>query len=388
MSVGDPALLAFLGLPSDGSTTVTESTALTLSAVYRAVSLVAGSIGSLPLRTLTETDGQKVRAKSFLDSPGGRDRRFTASEWKQLVATHLLLHGNAFLQHVYNGAGALVALYPVHPLSVEVEWDDRRPGGKKFTIHLEDGKNVVLDSTSMTQVMGLSLDGLRGLSCIEKARVSLSTGISGDRQAGRMFSSGLSISGFITPDAAESDLEGDEPEVIKTAVNKAFTGTKNAGSVAVLSKALKFHPMTLTAADAQFIESRAFSVEEVSRWFGVPPHLLSQVEKQTSWGSGVAEQNRGLARYTLTNLTTPIQERLTLLLPLGKTAEFDYTAFIKPAPEDEIALILSEVNGGLITPNEGRRIRNLPPIPGGDTLRLPAGMGPAGSPPKTEGEAE
>jgi len=387
VSIADPVLLAMLGHASDGSAVVSESTALTLSAVFRAVSLVSGSIASLPLRTLTETDGQKVRAKSFLDSPGGRDRRFTASEWKQLVTVHLLLHGNAFLQHIYNGAGQIVALYPIHPLSVDVEWDSKRPGGKKFTVHLENGKKVELDSTGLTQIMGLSLDGLRGLSCIAQARMSLSTAISGDRQAGRQFSSGASIAGFVTPKNAESELEGDEPATVKSAVNKAFTGPENAGSIAVLSKSLEFHAMTLSAADAQFIESRTFSIDEVGRWFGVPPHLLGLTEKSTSWGQGIAEQNRGLARYTLTSWTTPIQERLTLLLPTGKTAEFDYTSFVKPSPEDEIQLLLNEVNGGLITPNEARRIRNLPPIPGGDVLRLPAGMGPAGSPPNSEGNA-
>jgi HK97 family phage portal protein len=387
-SVGsvDPAVLALFGLPSDGTTVVSESTALTLSAVWRAVSLVAGSIASLPLRTLVETDGQKIRSKSFLDSPGGRDGRYTASEWKQLVAVHLLLHGNAFLHHIRNGAGQIVALYPIHPLSVDVEWAPKRPGGKLFTVHLEDGKDVELDSTSLTQIMGLSLDGLRGLSCIAQARTSLSTGISGDKLAGRQFSSGASISGFVSPRDSEADLVDDEPDIVRKAINKSWTGVDNAGQIAVLSKALTFHAMQLSAADAQFIESRSFSIDEVGRWFGVPPHLLGLTEKSTSWGQGIAEQNRGMARYTLSSWTGPIQERLTLLLSAGKTAEFDFSSFIKPSPEDEIKLILLEVNGGLITPNEGRRIRNLKPVPGGDTLRLPAGMGDGESPPDTEGE--
>ncbi|MDM4723405.1 phage portal protein [Micromonospora sp. WMMA1363] len=57
-------------------------------------------------------------------------------------------------------------------------------------------------------------------------------------------------------------------------------------SIAVVNRRLKFSPWTMSATDAQFLQSRQFSVEEVARWFGVPPHLLMQTERQTSWGRG------------------------------------------------------------------------------------------------------
>jgi hypothetical protein len=93
-----------------------------------------------------------------------------------------------------------------------------------------------------------------------------------------------------------------------------------------------------------------------------------QTEKQTSWGTGVQEQNRGLARYTLEPWTTRIQERLSRLLTGGKKCEFDYSAFVQPDPETEIGLLIDQVDAGLLTINEARKIRNLPPLPGGDAI--------------------
>jgi HK97 family phage portal protein len=385
VSIADPVLAMMLGYtPADG-VTVSESTALTLSAVFRAVSLVSGSIASLPLRTLEETtEGQKERVTSFLDTPGGKDKRLTAFEWKELVMVHLLLHGNAYLQHIYNGAGALVALNPIHPACVVPYWDDARPGGKRFVVTITktgspathgSSETVELDADTMTQIMGVSLDGLKGLSAIALARLSLGTGLAGDKAANRQFSNGAMISGLVTPDGDE-DMTEPEAQIVKESINRKMTGVENAGDIAVMNKRLKFQAWQLSAADAQFLESRTFQIDEVGRWFGVPPHLLGLTEKATSWGQGIAEQNRGLARYTMTPWTSRIDERMTLLLPVGRSAEFDYSAFVKPSPEDEINLLIAQVNSGLLTLNEARGIRNMPSLEGGDIPRFPAGSVP------------
>lgn len=102
----------------------------------------------------------------------------------------------------------------------------------------------------------------------------------------------------------------------------------------------------------------------------MPPHLLGQTEKQTSFGAGLTEQNRGLARYTLIPYTSRIEQRLSRLLPEGLKAEFDYSALVKPSPEDEITLLIAQVDGSILTVNEARKIRNLPPIEGGDVVKV------------------
>lgn len=377
-SIADPSLALLFGYTPVDGVTVSESTALTLSAVFRAVSLISGSIASLPLRTLEESeDGTKQRVPSFLDFPGGRDR-LTPFEFKELVLVHLLLHGNAYLQHIYNGAGALTALHPIHPSQVTPEWDESRPGGKVFKVRTNsNGQNQTLefDASSMTQIMGVSLDGLTGLSPIAAARLSLGTSLSGDKAANRMFRNGAMVSGLVTPGDGE-DLTEPEALTVKESINRNILGAENAGDIAVINRKLNFQQWQMSAEDAQFLQSRTFQVDEVGRWFGLPPHLLGLTEKSTSWGQGIAEQNRGLSRYTLTPWTERINERLTRLLPPARTAEFDYSAFVKPSPEDEIKLLIDQVNSGLLTLNEARKIRNMPPVTGGDVTRLPPGSLP------------
>lgn len=362
-----------LGIGGPGFTpAVGEHSALGISALYRAVSLIAGIVGALPLRTLAPTkDGMQQRTGSFLDNPG-LDAQ-TPYEWKELCAVHLLLHGNAYAQHVYNAAGALAGLNLIHPLAVTVTPDEDAVGGKTFEIQLNDGTKKTFDALTLTHIPGLSLDGVKGAAPITLARLGLGTALAADRAANKQFANGAMISGLITP-ADDEDLTSDEARTIKETVQAAMTGVENAGDVAVINRKLSFTPWSLAPNDAQFMESRKFQIDEIGRWYGVPPHLLGQVDKTTSWGQGISEQNRGLARYTLTPWTSRIEQRLSRLVAGSKKVEFDYSALLAPSPEEEITLILEQVNGGLITPNEGRRIRNLPKIKGGDTLRIPAGM--------------
>jgi hypothetical protein len=94
----------------------------------------------------------------------------------------------------------------------------------------------------------------------------------------------------------------------------------------------------------------------------VPPHLAGLTEKATSWGTGIESQNLGLARYTLTPWTSRVEQKLSRLLSASRHVEFDYTSLLKPSPEDEIKLLIAQVQAGLLTPDEARSIRNMPPL--------------------------
>jgi HK97 family phage portal protein len=234
---------------------------------------------------------------------------------------------------------------------------------KYFVIRLAGGESLTLTEADLTHIPALSTDGVRGLSPIEVHRQAIGTGIAGDRATARMFGSGLLLAGLVSGDEGLAQLKA------------KMSGVSHAGDIAFINAQLKFTPWSIPPADAQFIESRVHQVEEVARIFGVPPHLLGQTEKQTSWGTGVAEQNRGLARYTLMPWTTRIEQRLSRLLSRPTIAEFDYSGLLQPAPEVEIPLLISQVQAGVLTVDEFRRIRNMPPLPAG---AVPATAAPAG----------
>ncbi len=383
-SISDPALAAAFGISTANYSgqTVSESSALTLSAVFRATSLVAGALAGLPLQTLqTGDEGTSVPVGSFLDNPAGPDRQ-TPFEWCELCGVHLLMQGDIFLQHIYTRGGAICGLNPVHPLAVQVEPDESVVGGKRMRVDLGAGVPTgerfrEFDALDMTHIVGLSLDGVRGVSPITLARNGIGTGLAADKAAAKMFKQGALISGMVTP---EEDVDEDDAEAIKEQIQARVLGVDRAGDVAIINRRLKFTPWSLSAEDAQFLQSRVFQVEEIARWFGVPPHLLGLTEKSTSWGQGIAEQNRGLARYTLTPHTNRIEQRLSRLVPSNRRVEFDFTEFTAASPEDDIGLLIDQVNAGLMTPNEARARLNRPPVAGGNVLRTPAGAAPAPTP--------
>lgn len=365
-SISDPVLAQYfsVGPGSYAGVSVNEQSALGLSAVWRAVSLVSQTIASLPLRSLRDSeDGTRQRVSSFLDEPATVEG-MTQFEWVETIVLYLLLHGAAPLLHIYNGGGGLAGAQPLHPLCVSPEWEldanRRRTGRKVFEVSLDDGTKRTFTQDELTYIPGPSLDGLRGLSVISIARNSLGTAIAGDRAAARQFGNGAMIAGLVTP---EEDVTEAEAKLIKEGLDAKIAGVDNAAQVAVINRKLKFQPWTMSNEDAQFLESRMFSVEEVARWFGVPPHLLMQTDKQTSWGTGVAEQNRGLARTVLAPWCNRIEQRLSRLLRGSAFVEFDLTGLERGNPEGEIDLLIRQVEAGLLTRDEARAIRNLPPLP-------------------------
>lgn len=364
--MADPALAQFFmtGVPNFAGVSVNEYSALGLSAVWRSVSLISGTLASLPLRSLRETEGRTQQVPSFIDTPGGPGPdALTPFEWKEQVFAHLTIHGNAYLAHVYNGGGALVGLLPFHPLAVCPEWEldesGKLTGRKLYKVSQIDGRTVTFDSSQMTQVMGLTLDGLKGLSVITIARNSLGTAIAGDQAAANLFGNGPLIAGMVTP---EDDITEDDAKQIKADLNAKMTGTENAGSLAVINRKLKFTQWQTSNADAQFLESRQYSVEDVARWWGLPLHLLARSGAVSNWGTGVEEQNTALGRSVLLPWAQRVDQRLSRLLPRGQYAEFDFAGLERANPEDEIRLLLEQVAGGLLTVDEARAIRNLPPL--------------------------
>lgn len=382
ISIADPVLAAYFGVPANyAGVQVGEGSVLGISAFWRAVMLIAGTIAGLPLKTYRDTAaGERERVRTWLDNPGGV-QDMSPHEWKETTLLHLLLHGNGYLAHIFNQGGQVIGAVPVHPLAVQPEWEINergyKTGRKLFRAVLDDGSQRTFTQASMTQIMGPSLDGLRGLSVIGVARNSLGTTIAADRAAARMFGNGALISGLVTP---EEDVTEPEAKEIKAGLDQKLAGWENAGSIAFVNRKLNFTPWTMSAEDAQFLQSRQFQIEEIARWTGVQPHLLMQTEKQTSWGTGVEVQERGLSRFTLASWTSRIEQRLTRLLSGPVFVEFDFAGLEKPTPEQEIELLIKQVDAGLLTPNEARKIRNLPPVDGGDQLRSAQAPPPAPNP--------
>lgn len=355
LSIGDPALAEYLGIGtgSYAGVSVSEASSLQLSAVWRSVSLIAGTIAGLPLKTYRRTGDGRERVPSFLDQPHPDMTQF---EWTETVIAQALLWGNDYLLHIFGGAGQIVGLAPLNPGRVAVRVD--RELGKMFKVRQVDGGVRDFTGAELTHVPGLNYDGLIGLSPIGVARNSLGTAMASDKAAGRMFKNGLLLGGILSMKEAAT----------KTQVGKVLSGLKkksgadSAGDVAFVPAAVDFKPWTMNPVDAQFLESRHFGIEEIARWFGVPRELLSE-SGASSWGTGILEIVRGFQRFTLMTWTSRLEQRLSLLLPKNQFCEFDYAGLLQGSPQEEIELLIRQIESGLLTVDEARAVRNLGPKP-------------------------
>lgn len=374
---------------------VNEDTAMSLSGVYRGVLTIANAIAGLPLktyRTYTDDDGaeQRERIASIFDEPAGSPALIpeaqTPFEWAQTNFLHLILQGEAPMLHRYNEAGALVGLEAIHPLALSIARAPRDqsgpgkayPDGKVYSVSVYAGPNgetkqEKLGSDKITVVYGPMTNGLRGMSFLSFGRNSLGISLAGEKAAAKAFKNGAMLPGVLRPAAAEN-LSIKDIEAIKADLDVHLFGTDNAGSVPIVNKVVEFVPWAMTLADAQFIESRQFQLEEQCRWVGVPPHLVYDLSKSTSWGTGIAEQNKNLSQYVLRGHSMPFEQRCSRLLANPRFVEFDYAGLEAGSARDVSTLLLAEVNGGIRLPNEARRILNLPPVEGGDSLRVPSGV--------------
>lgn len=371
LSVSDPAFAEYFGLTTSvAGVCVTEATALSSTAFYRGVMLLAGTIAGLPLKTYRDADGERLVVGSFLDNPAGPDS-FTPFEWTEIVVIHLQVHGDVFLLHRYNEGGALIGLTPIHPLCVSVQWDAEMPGGKRYTVSYADGTQVAYSMLDLTHIMGPTVDGLRGISPITAARRAIGTAVAGDDAAAKLFANGALLSGLVTPD---EDMPEDEAQAIAATFREKAAGLTNAGGIGFVNRSLKFTPWTMSAVDAQFLESRSFQVAEVARFLGIPRVLLNE-DGASTWGSGISELLRGLTRFTLDPILSRVEARLSTLLPRPRFVEFERKGLLQGTPAEEIDLIIKQLDAGLLTIDEARALLNRPALatPVADPAADPAG---------------
>jgi HK97 family phage portal protein len=358
------------GTPTVSGVTVNEKTALNLIAVYRCVELIAGTCAALPLKAFRKGTRQRV------DSPVLEDPHpdLTAFETWEIGYAALLLWGNAYFRKLRDGTGRIRYLWPIHPGRVDPQFIDptaSNPGGKVFAITDRNGVKQPYTSFEILQIPGLGYDGLKGLSRIQLAKQGLSVSLAAEEYAARFFGSGTHLSGIITSDA---NVDEDTSERIKKRWKEKVGGLKKAHDIAVLGGGAKFIPISIPAKDAELLASREFGTTEIARLFGLPPYAIGDVEKSTSWGTGIEQQKIGLVQFTLQpSYLTRVEQRLTkeVLLNPGIYAEYTIEGLLRGDAKARAGFYEAMVRIRAMNPNEVRARENLEPYDGGDEFINP-----------------
>ncbi|PQQ65512.1 phage portal protein [Acetivibrio saccincola] len=316
----------FFGSTSSGKA-VNERTAMQTMAVYACVRILAEAIAGLPLHIYRyKKDGGKEKALThplyylLHDEP---NPEMTSFVFRETLMSHLLLWGNAYAQIIRDGAGRVLALYPLLPSKMTV---DRAPNGELYYTYRRDSEEsrtnskaglVYLRSDEVLHIPGLGFDGLVGYSPIAMAKNAIGMAIACEEYDASFFANGANPGGVLEHPGVLKD-----PAKVRESWNAVYQGSANAHRIAVLEEGMKFQQIGIPPEQAQFLETRKFQINEIARIFRVPPHMVGDLEKSSF--SNIEQQSLEFVKYTLDPWVVRWEQALqkALLLPSEKRKYF------------------------------------------------------------------
>lgn len=279
------------GSPSATGKLINPETAMRIVAVYACIRLISGTFASLPAITYRRLSRGKERAPNHPLYPVLHDianPEMTSVELFETMQAHLLLFGHAYAEVVRNGAGQVKALWPLTPNRVKVERNKRNE--IVYVVDLPDG-----GTARIAQYRMLHIKALLGLSPISQAREALGLSMSAEEFGARFFANDSRPGGVLRTDKTLGD---DAAKRLKAGWEAAHSGLHNTHRVAILEEGLQWQQIGIPPQDAQFLETRKFQIAEIARLFSVPPHMIGDLDRSTSWGSGIEQQQIMFLQYT------------------------------------------------------------------------------------------
>jgi HK97 family phage portal protein len=337
---------------------VTEGTALQVAAVYGSCGVISDAVSTLPIDLLTSPDPtkrQRLAASQLLTQPYAE---ISTIDWLVQYVMSLALRGN-FYGHIISRDRNLYAtqIKPVHPDNVTV----RRALDGQIEYRFN---NQAVPREDVLHIRYMSVAGsLQGLNPIEYLRNSIGLAHAADSYGGAFFANSALPSGVIS---VADELEEDETLALARSWSNAHQGIGKAQLPAVLTGGATFQPISITPEDAQFLQSRQFSQGEISGMiFRVPPHMIGIVDRSTSWGTGIEQQERGFIANTLAGYLFRLETQLTALHPPGQYVRFDLKARERGDKLQRYQAYALGINGSFLCPDDARAEEGLPPVPGG-----------------------
>ena len=366
--------------------TVTERSALQMTAVYSCVRILAEAVAGLPLHLYRYTDdGGKEKAidhplyRILHDEPNSEMSSFV---FRETLMTHLLLWGNCYAQIIRNGKNEIVGLYPLTPNRVTVHRDENGQLYYLYTRGADDVTNtknmtVKLGPSEVLHIPGLGFDGLVGYSPIAMAKNAIGLAIATEEYGAKFFANGAAPSGVL-----EHPGTIKEPGKVREAWQSQFGGSANSNKIAVLEEGMKYTPISISPEQAQFLETRKFQINEIARIFRVPPHMVGDLEKSSF--SNIEQQSLEFVKYTLDPWVVRWEQTLArTLFTVEEKKKYFFRFNVEGLLRGDY---VSRMNGyatarqnGWMSANDIRELENLDRIPtdeGGDMYLVNGNMLP------------
>lgn len=366
----------FFTSAASSGVSVTAESAKRVSAVFACVRLIGGSVSLLPCHVYTrDAKGDRARADHpawWLLNESPYATLTSASFWEFNIA-NMLLRGGGINQIMRDRNGNPIGFMPIPRECVRIEY--KKDLGQ-LVYFINDGvKTYGLFQDDVLHFPGCNFNGIDGESVIQYAgKQAIGTALAADQFSGEFFANGAVPSTVITyPQGIGPTKE--QQDQLREQFAERHVGNGNRHKPLLLVNGGEVKPVTLTAEDAQLLETRKFQVVEIARAFGVPPHMIGETSASTSWGTGIEQMSIGYVRYTLGPHLVRIEQELNRKLwprSYKYFVEFNRDGLLAGDSKTETEVLSKSLGGpgsqGWMTINEVRKIKNLPPIEGGDKI--------------------
>lgn len=384
LGLNDQALLEFLGIQL-GEVSVRGKNALKEATVFGCIKILADAIGKLPLKVYQEDEkGIKKATNHPLYSllKLRPNPYMSTSDFFRCVETQRNLPmGNAYVNIEFDSKGKIIGLWPIDAENVQVWVDDVGLFNSKnrlwYVVNVGGEQRKLLPDQILHFKSSVTLDGIVGISPMEYLRYLVENAASATRFINNFFKQGLQTKGIIQ---YVGDLNEEAKKRFREKFEEMSSGLKNSHRIALMPVGYEFKPLSLTMADAQFIENNDLTIRQIAAAFGIKMHQLGDLSRATH--TNIEEQQRQFYVDTLQPILTIYEQELTYKLFLqseidkGYYCRFNVDTILRSDPKTRFETYRTAIQGGIMTPNEARAKEELPALPGGDRLLVNGNMMP------------
>lgn len=360
---------------------VNSESALRYAAFFACIKVLAEDVGKLPVKLYKERpdrgrDVAKNHKVHRLISRRPNDF-MTASEFWEMCVAHVVLRGNFYAYKVMLG-DEVAELLPLNPGSVKPKLRD--DWSLWYDVTFANGRRDVLPASAIFHVRGLTLDGVRGLSALEYARETLGLGIAAERHGAKLFVNGANPGGALE---TEQTLTDEVFERVKNSWNEKHTGLENSHKVAILEGGLKWTSVTMTNTDAQWLENRKHTDNQICGLLRVPPHKIAILDRSTN--NNIEHQSLDYVNDGLMPHLNRIENRIRISLLNERDeedhfAKFNVAALLRGDMKARSQFYKDMVSIGAYSPNIVLEFEDMNPRDGGDIYLTPSNMNINGRP--------
>lgn len=369
-------LINGFGQATYSNESVTVERSLTVPAVLAALTILSQDIASLPLILYRRLPRGKERASEhplytlLHDAP---NPEMTSVTFREIQVSHILAWGDFFGQKIWDQRGVLQEVWALRPDRMQV---GRENGERVYLYHDANGTPFKFNAEQIWHVPGWGFDGLRGKSLISYGRNAIGLAMATEKYGSRVFANDARPSVAIKHPGSLSDTAATN---LRESWSQAYGGANNAGKVAILEEGMDLQTIGFPSKDAQFIETQQWTIAQIARIFRIPPHMLGDVDRSTSWGTGIEQQELGYLTHTLRPHMVRLEQGISkdLLLDFERReyfAEHLVDAMLRTDLQTRMLAYAQAITNGIYTRNEVREKENLLPYEGGDEPLVPLNM--------------